>query len=305
MSSKHTNGLMALAEGRRGGSPEEDLEAFLAKLEGLPPFPESVPRFQKAFADPDLSLQALAGLVQEDPAVTARVLKVAGSSFYATRSHIQTVDQALVRLGLSEAQRVILASLLGPAMRARSDERSRTYWLHSLAVAFTMEGVARRAAGTTETAPGLLFLVGLLHDLGVLVLRLYDPEGFEALCLEADEQEDTLVEDLERERWGTDHAEVGARLGERWKLAPEIVASLAYHHSPWEAPPEHQRVVEIVHIADFACENHGFVPHGVRPRATFDEGAWVSLGLTPAAIPEIIAETRAQGSRSEVFLSLL
>src|SRR6185436_17072621 len=120
----------------------------------------------------------------------------------------------------------------------------QTLWRHSVTTAVAAEVIA----GHVNQGEAVAFTAALLHDIGKIVLASLEGPTFVTLLALAGDSEQSLVE-AERTAFGTDHADIGGRLLERWNVTPDLVMAARFHHTPEEAGP-HQKLAATVHLAN-------------------------------------------------------
>jgi HD-like signal output (HDOD) protein len=212
------------------------LERFREELLGmqqLPAAPEIVQRILALMGREEASCNELAALVNRDPSLAARLLGLANSPFFAPANAITTIPQAVMVLGFSHVRDIVVGLSLWESLEAKdanARKRREALWRHSVAVASTARQLAERAGSDG----GLAFIVGLLHDLGELVLGLRLGEAYWAMLDDAEERKHDLVA-LEHHWLGCDHAEVGRWLLDSWSLPSALVVGVAHHHLPLRA----------------------------------------------------------------------
>lgn len=197
---------------------------------------------------PDVSLKAIAGVVQQDPALTSKILKTANSSFYGQSQTIATVSQALVVLGLNSVKTLALGFTLTSNLKESGDAGidHLELWKRSLYAAVAARALSR-AAGLKEQEE--CFLGGLMQDLGLLAMAQTLGDEYQQIRAEAAGVHVHLLK-LERERLGTDHAVVGAALAERWNLPPLLVNAIRFHADPKAAPAPFERLLKCVGLGN-------------------------------------------------------
>ena len=276
----------------------------LSKTTSLPSFPDVLLRFEEELAKDEPSMSALSKIVENDPALSARFLKLANSAFYTRSKATTSVLGAIQRLGLSEARRLTVATVLISSYGGFGGRDPRLFWVHSVATALTTRVLARLStAELSEEAIEGAYTAGLLHDLGALALHHLFPDDCSEVY-EILEEKGGVAHAVEEELWGISHGEVGELLGEQWKLPTEILKAIRHHHRPWECEEEHRGVVRLVHLANFVCNNQGFGRLESGFPDTFDHSAWESLGLSLAQVPTIIDLAIEEGGRSETLWDL-
>jgi putative nucleotidyltransferase with HDIG domain len=207
------------------------LAAAAALVAGLKPFPIVAQRVMTLLANPDTPVVKVKKAIEQDPALTARLLRVANSALYSPAVACRTVEDAVMRLG-SRTVSEIVASLATLGMFADAKlGYGATFRTHCVSVA-----AVARVLGTEWRYKGVdhVFLSGLMHDIGKLLAMQVGEIRYEALDPSALESPDQ-VHMHERAFAGYDHAVLGAHVLERWKLPDEISKVVALHHQPGRA----------------------------------------------------------------------
>lgn len=248
----------------------------------------------KAIDSAEQSSDAVAKLIGKDLVLTARVLKVANSSFYGMTGRIGTVRDALVILGFSTVGNLVVA--MGFASRYASATHShaglRGFWQHGMLVAACAASLARRS-GAEE---GVAYVGGLLHDIGKLVLASAFPHSYGEPVpagLRALHGENVLA--IERARFGTDHAALGGLVAGRWRYPDSICAALRDHHSH---DPQ-ASLAKLIACADRVA--HAFEQAGYGAALQAGADALVELESNGSA-PDLIAEIDKQAGAAALLL---
>src|SRR5947199_120907 len=190
-------------------------ERFVADIEGLSDLPSLSPVLAHLIATldrEDASVAEVAAIIRQDPVIAARVLRAANSAAYIGRSSVSSIRDALLRLSLARIRRLALVASLYDAVPVRGTQASRAiFWQHSLAVAHCSEIIARHAIVPADLNPESVFLSGLLHDLGLLVLESHYPREASAVKRHA-EAKGMPICLAEFEIFQTDHGESAAGL---------------------------------------------------------------------------------------------
>ena len=195
----------------------------LAKaLQAVPVNPQVVAQVAAVAGDSNSELADLERVAGKDPALAAALLQTANSARQALRHPLSTLTQAINYLGLDESRQVLTAAALRKAFVAPA---ARPLWPHSLETASLAAAIGEKVA---QTAPPEAFLAGLLHDFGRLLL-LAAPEPLLATYTGLLERGCPPVT-AELALCGVDHAEIGARVLESWRLAPPVCEAVRQHH---------------------------------------------------------------------------
>ncbi|MGN6726681.1 MAG: HDOD domain-containing protein [Tepidisphaeraceae bacterium] len=233
-------------------TPKELLDHALGQLTMLATLPEITSQIIATVEDPRSSASQLHKIVSHDPVLVSRVLKVVNSAFYGLPGQVNSVDRAIVLLGLNAVKNIALAASLGQLFRGAKlceGYSAKDLWKHCLAVAVVAKELAKRAKKPfVEEA----FLAGMVHDLGLLVTLQTWPEKLQNVCDEVRKTGRPFVE-VEREFVGVDHQRLGEGLATRWKF-PRVCAQVAGHHHDQRANPDDiAAVMATVTLADTIC----------------------------------------------------
>lgn len=268
-------------------SPAADAARDLVdRVEGLPPLPAIALRLNELLSGPRTPGLEVAHLLGSDPAVAARVLRIANSASHGCWHRIQTLAHAIMVLGFGAVRNVVLAMTLLRSLESaagfRPDEQRRLWRSAVAAGAAAKVLAARRDHLHVEE----LFLMGLLHDVGRIVLRAWLPE--QSARIDAQVSAGVPRSEGELVCVETTHEEIGAALLER-QLPPAYVEVARVHHDPGLAR-DHRGAAAIVHVADVLASAllFGAVPD--EPAPPLSREAWQYVGLTPASLPGVLRD---------------
>ena len=227
---------------------QDELRALVGSLSELPSVPDTYLRLREATSLPETSVMDVAAIVEQDTAITAKVLQLVNSSFFSQAHAITTVQQAVVRLGVSMIQSLALATHAFGTMGSQNREL-QTFLTeqqdHALKVA-----CAAKALCDNRVLGEQAFLAGLLHDIGKIVLKIGASERWaEVAALQA--RQGCSQYEAEMRLYGVSHAEVGAYLVGIWGLPYPVVEAIAHHHCPERLGyADGVDVVAALHIAE-------------------------------------------------------
>ncbi len=193
----------------------------------------------------DFSADSLANIILKDPSLTSRVLRMSNSSFYQRFAEIKTVHQAVAVLGITTVKCLALStSVFHPERIAReSGIDASDFFVYVLTVAAACKRIAK-ATGFSATEEA--FIAGLLHDIGLLFLLHKYPADYRQII--ARETGSVTLTEAEKQVFGVDHAEVGFRMAEAWRLPEEIVKAIRDHHGD-ALEGEENHLANIVRLA--------------------------------------------------------
>ena len=232
-SSRELGGLLTRAERIRALLPEPSVRAVVGRLKSLPHAPRVYSNLMKATESGGKSASDIAQIVAQDPAITAKVLQLANSSFFRTGKAIATVEEAVIQLGLVVLRNLVLSVEVfsqTPKLPPSSGLSIEGLRRHALAVG----RLASRMSPTPALSP-LAFLTGVLHDIGLLILGSTEPLLL-ARSLRAVRAEGRPLPMAQRDVMGIAHHQAGAYLLGLWGLPQEVMEAIAAFDEPWPAP---------------------------------------------------------------------
>ncbi len=221
--------------------------ALLESESDLVSLPDIVVLLQEAIADPHSTAESIASIISRDPALTARLLRLANSPIYGFGGRIDTVSRAVTLVGVEPIYHLALSTCALhsfrniPVQLIDMDE----FWVQSV-----YSGVVARllAVKANVLHPDRLFVAGLLHGIGSLLIYCKCPDQAREILL-ASQGKRELVPLLENDLLGFSYADVGAEIARRWNMPPWLVVSIANHIDP-EAASSFQLETSLLHLAD-------------------------------------------------------
>jgi HD-like signal output (HDOD) protein len=231
-----------------------DPVALVKAAHALDPLPATVSGLAALVVREDWSLAEATHLVEFDPALTGRLLRLANSAATAGLSPVTTAREAIQRVGIGPALAFAAASGLGRYLRRALPEYGLAeghLWRHAVASALAADRIAKRSE---VHLPPEVFAAALLHDIGKIVLaRFLDAEHLSRL---AAAREQGAVSSLEAEiaTLGVTHAELGGLIAAHWRLPERIVSGLIHHHAPDDCG---EPVCDGVYLANVAAKRLG------------------------------------------------
>lgn len=219
----------------------------IAPLQDLPTLPAAVVDLLDLLARDDTDTPALAAKIALDPALAAKTLRLANSSFYGLPRHVSSLADAASVLGLRTLRSVVTTAALNASVPVPECEGFDfdTFWRHAVSVAVGAKVLALEVGADEEAA----FTAGLLHDMGRLVLARAHPGRYAEVLAHGDARGAGL-ENRELELLGVDHSEVGALVAERWQFPKSIVAAIGGHHAQGREPLAAANLAGLVRLAD-------------------------------------------------------
>ncbi len=281
----------------------QDFSTIVSTMGDLPPSPLVATKLLELLRKADTETRELVTTLSLDPAVSARVLKMANSVYYDQQRQITTVERAIIVIGQNTLRNMVLDSSLRNAKRTYG-LLERRLWENSIASAVACRMIARTTGGYD---PEEAYLAGLLHQIGKTVMINRDKNLYLEVQRIVDAGEGELI-DVERGLFAYSHEMVGAALLDYWNF-PEQLISSTHHHHDFEGladeEPELYTLCAIINLADGFCRYFGVgYPHlDEELDLSLLPGALI-LKLNPVQIEALLPQFREAFSRERgLFLS--
>ena len=287
-------------------------QSFLKRLErivDLPTLPVIIQRLEKAIADPNSDARTLVTIIEDDPAIMTRVLKVVNSVFYAPSfgQRINDLLPAVTRLGFNTIKNITMTTAVFGSFR-KSDAplfNREEFWRHSVTVGIISVILYDYCSSTiTHRIPkDVIHLLGILHDLGKIVLEMHFADEFHE-AIETAKEKNISLHLAEQQVMATDHSEIGAWLCEKWNITPEIVNIVRCHHDPMIMEDGKEKAMAmVIHMADYICLSQR-IGDSANPVPSYIEEVRKSLNIEMPQIGELMDLVQEESEKSEILLSL-
>ena len=267
------------------------VKSMIQGISHIATLPEITLKIIELVEDPTSTAQDLHAVIQNDPALCSRILKVVNSAFYGLPRQIGSINRAVVLLGLNAVKNIAIAASLAKLFRGGeicTNFSARDLWTHSIACATASKLIADKVR---MGLPDEAFLAGLIHDIGILVELQGDRhkliEVMEQIKFDSDGAPTCDMLEIERSVFGVDHQEFGLGLCETWKFPHSFASVTGHHHDPRELPEQNRPLAWIVYIADRLVAEHGYGFRGDLQTITPDPEALAAIGLTEEQLASI------------------
>lgn len=277
-----------------------DLRQLIEQSPQISSLPTVFYRISQAVEDPECSFVEIGGIISGDPALSARLLRIVNSSFFGFPSKIETITHAVTIVGMAQLNDLALATTVVQQFKGIPQKLidMKKFWFHSVAT-----GLAARIIAVYRREPNAdrFYLMGMLHDLGRLVLFLNAPEQMTKV-MGRYEKDKELFHDAENQVLGLDHSDVVGMLLEVWKLPEMLQEAVAFHHTPSQSP-HYPIAASIVHVADIIAHAMELGTCGESHVPPLNSKAWEMLDLPASLLPSIIEQVDRQTNEAvEMFL---
>jgi putative nucleotidyltransferase with HDIG domain len=268
--------------------PTEDI---LAKVDALPTLPTAVSRLSALLQDETTSAKDFEDVIAPDPALTANLLRMANSAYFGMRREVESVGHAVTVMGTKRVFEVAAGASFSktiPSSIPGYEIDADRFWQHCIAVAILSERLSVELGVKT---PALTFTSGMLHDIGKLAIGSFLLDDSTEILEKIRNGEMEFVA-AEREVLGSDHAEVGATIADKWDLPESIGAAARWHHAPEEAPSDvDQTLVDLVHAADGLAHSLGYGADVGELSRSMDRKAIERLGIKVQRLEMVACDT--------------
>lgn len=261
------------------------VESLLEEIVTLPSLPSTVQKILNMLNDPNTRLSDLSHIISLDPSISFKLLRLVNSAYYGLGQKVTSIEHAVVLLGTKVVRNLVLTATIFTQLGGKA----KNLILHSIATGIAMDAVVsvgplKEQYGKGDTA----FVFGLLHDIGKVVLGEYLQKHWECVCKLAEEGKKGTWVALEQQVIGVDHAEIGGRISQEWKLSDELCETVRWHHEPWNATSEVTRTLSAsLCVADYIARASGLYayPHTLYP---LESEVWELAGLKNELLMEIL-----------------
>ncbi len=228
-----------------------EYQTKIETIDSIATLPTIATEILKIMRGNNTSMREIAMLIEKDISVTAKILKVANSPLWGYASKVDSVQRALVLLGLKQVSNIVIAVSLYStfaSLRPNPYFDREQFWLHSVSTG----QIARKLTRALDlNFQGEEFVAGLIHDIGKMALDQFWPDQFQEVTRFSQSNNIPMIE-AERQLLNCTHAEIGAALLEYWNFPETIVTVLQYHHFPHLAPTQ-KELTAIVYFSNLLC----------------------------------------------------
>ncbi|MEI6125347.1 MAG: HDOD domain-containing protein [Pseudomonadota bacterium] len=211
-------------------STEKNIDRIVRTIDSIPTLPVISMQIEKLFRNENVSTRQIEDLIQHDPPLATKLLKLVNSSFYGLINKVSTIDHALIILGFNEVRNVALGFAIQnhftPSSKSFDPKR---FWKHSIICSQIAKFLGKHFNMVDD---GTFFLSGLIHDIGKLVIDQYFKDEFAAI-IDYIEVHKSSFSKAEKEILGVTHYQIAAKLLQQWHFPRKVIMQIFYHHAPW------------------------------------------------------------------------
>lgn len=249
---------------------------YVANVKNLPSISSVAVKVEELLNSPTSNADDFDSVISQDPALTAKLLKMVNSAFYGLTYKVESISRAVTIVGFKQIRELVTTMAVLDAFEGFENELLdlKSFWEHSLFC-----GIAGRvfAIFTRAPNPDVYFTAGLLHDVGKLILLSHSPLEYKEV-LRMNETNGKLSYESEQQIFGFTHCNVGAELCRLWNHPEALIETVAYHHQP-ALGSQDNRLVPMIHLADLVTNAFEFGRSGNRLVPPLNPLAWEQTGL--------------------------
>jgi len=284
-------------------------DSILSNVEQLPTIPVVALQVGELVHDPRVSAQKVAEVMQRDPSLSAKVLKLVNSSYYAIPGGVSDVARAISFIGFNTLHQLVLTVSVMDTLRTPegSNFNAAGLWLHCLGVAAYAETIAEHIG---HSDPGSCFTAGLLHDIGKIALAIAEPEKF-GRAIDLARNDGLSMARAERKAGLPPHDRVGSRLARKWRFPAPLLVPIQYHHGTGkphvrrELTKSLRAVADITALADHLALYYKLGDSGSPKPDEHRKDTLERVGMSTIQVDKIYSAVMRRLEASKVFLTLV
>ncbi len=293
-----------------GSADKAVYDRLIAKLDELPTLPTVVHELNRIISDPMSSTTDIERVMEKDQSLTAKVLRLANSAYYAIPGGVKTLARAVAYLGYDTVNQLVMAASIFDSLKIKGPPPPafdvNKFWQHSIGVAMGSEVIAKQVKYKN---PSDLFTCGLIHDIGKVALLVIESETLLKLTKEAndrglslDETEDLLA--LPK------HTVIGQMLAVKWNLPVQLQNSIRYHHQKevnmrGGASAEISQQIDIVMLSNLMVHALKFGNSGYNKTVGAPKVLFERLQIAVPDLPKLTKDIQIALQSADNFLKII
>lgn len=257
------------------------IHSLVQRATHLISLPTLVIKLNQVIASPNSTLDEISQLLQQDPALSMRLLKIVNSPYYGMTRRVDTIHKAISFVGLRDLRDLVLSTSIVHSLKGLRNPfvTLENFWRHSVFCAVIARITARLRR---ESQPERFFIGGLLHDIGSLLLYQFLPEESARIIQRARNTEVSLAL-VESDILGWTSADLGADIAKHWNLPASLEAAIRYHAAP-ERAPDFLLEATTVHVAKHLANSMDNVSNRLSRIDPINLAHWDTLKLSPTIL---------------------
>ena len=269
----------------------------------LPTLPSVATEIIRVANTPTTSATDVSEIIQRDQALTTKVLKLVNSAFYGFPGKIKTIQHAVVILGFNKVKSTVMAASLFDMTKDKIGNAFDipNFWIYSLTAAISAQATIKHI--DPKSSPNDVFVAGLIHSIGSLILDQVYPLEYNSIIAKCNEEGCDIVTE-EKKQLGFTHMQAGEWATEKWQLPSILRSSIRYYVTPLLTQDNIEAVVA-VHIGSVIAKSLGIGSYGVDLAAPFDKKVLRKYKLNIKSIHAIVDTTLKELKLAKDFIDLI
>ena len=280
-----------------------DLKDIVEQIDQLEPVPPIAAQILGLTEDPDSSLAEISDLILNDPALTANLLKICNSAYFALPRKVESVKDAVTWIGLDQiVELVLISSVSGNFNKGLAGYGlgEGELWHHAVTSAYVAKSLAQRY-GVSQNKH-LIYTAALLKDIGKLILGRFVAFSSEKINILVHSQGYSF-NDAEKNVIGMNHEELGAMVAEKWSFSEKLIYIMRHHHLTDESARQDLETT-LIYLADIICMMMGICTGTDGLSYRFYSDVLKRIKVSEKDLQGIIAETSENQQKIEQLLKL-
>lgn len=284
-------------------------EMLIDRLDELPTLPTVVHELSRLINDPMSTTNQIEEVMENDQSITAKVLKLINSAYYAIPGGVSSLSRAIAYLGYDTVNQLILATSIIKALNQKNPPATfdvQAFWTHSIGTAIASETIAKYLK---HHNPAELFTCGLVHDIGKVALLVLDSEMLTSISKHA--RENNITFDEAEDALSTlKHDELGYLLSKKWNLPLHIQNTIKHHHQidslkRGGLSAEYNQIVDITILANLLIHALKFGNSGYEKIAGAPKDVLKRLYIDLDSLKVVSKEIKLALERADGFLKII
>ena len=285
---------------------DNKVRQVVTNIRNLPTPPIVFHQIQKVINDPKVSAGQIAKILQEDPAMSVKVLKLTNSAFYGLQREIESVKQAVIIVGLEAIKNLVLSASVLDMFKGKDvdQEFQDKFWRHSLAVGFCARLLSRVGRVRGMLDPDSAFSGGLLHDIGKVIMCCFLQKEHAQVKQERSADREATTFQIEERVLGYNHAQIGNILAEQWKLPRRLNDAVTFHHHPRLCESD-ELIPYVIHIANFVAKKTFYDQDERFLVGQLEDGALDFMQISESDLEQLTGSLQQEYLKAETFMQMV
>lgn len=275
---------------------------ILSYIEKIPALSPTIARIIAITGNDNASARDLVNAIKMDPVLTAKVLNLINSAYFAMPQQVVSINRAIILLGMNTIKNLALSAEVLSSFNpgAGASFNVNKFWEHSLACAVGCKLIALRVI-SDPVKQEEFFIAGLIHDIGKIFLIKHFPRDYFSLLKKVTDYEQLVIK--EKRFFTLNHSEIGGLIADKWALSGELVKSIQHHHD--SAMQDDSKMPAAVYLSNRYCKINDYDDGiGIPQPTDLTDANWQRLGLSAEAERDIFSTLKIRVEEAKVFLQV-